>query len=84
MKNDHGRGTIRDNALAALVTSKAYQAKMEKPKKGKGSYMRKSKYKNSRKYSYREFFIMWGVFVHCRSLNTINNVTKSACNNAAM
>lgn len=57
MKNDHGRGTIRDNALAALVTSKAYQAKIEKPKKGKGSYARKSKHKNSRKYDdYREFF----------------------------
>lgn len=45
-KTDHGRGVIKDNALAALVTSKVYKSKVEPPKKGKGSqYNRKVKHK---------------------------------------
>lgn len=42
---DHGRGQVKDNAMAALVTSKVYRAKAEKPKKGKGSFKRKAKHK---------------------------------------
>lgn len=37
----HGRGTIRHNALEALVTSVMFRSKVEKPKKGKGAYSRK-------------------------------------------
>jgi alternative ribosome-rescue factor len=40
---DIGRGTINDNFLAALVTSKQYKMQVVKAKKGKGSYKRKAK-----------------------------------------
>lgn len=42
---DIGRGEIKDNALAALVTSKAFRPQVVKAKKGKGSYQRKDKHK---------------------------------------
>jgi len=45
-----GRGKIKDNFLAALVTSKVYKMQVVKAKKGKGSYQRKAK--NSRGESY--------------------------------
>ena len=38
-----GRGKIKDNFLAALVTSKLYKMQVVKAKKGKGSYQRKYK-----------------------------------------
>jgi len=38
-----GRGHIKDNFLAALVTSKIYKMQVVKAKKGKGSYQRKAK-----------------------------------------
>jgi len=40
MAHDHNRGKINHNAMAALVTSPLFKAKTEKPKKGKGSYVR--------------------------------------------
>ena len=45
-----GRGKIKDNFLAALVTSKVYKMQVVKAKKGKGSYQRKAK--NIRQESY--------------------------------
>jgi len=45
-----GRGQIKSNFLAALVTSKVYKMQVVKAKKGKGSYQRKAK--NSRGESY--------------------------------
>jgi alternative ribosome-rescue factor len=45
-----GRGQIKDNFLAALVTSKVYKMQVVKAKKGKGSYQRKAK--NTRGESY--------------------------------
>lgn len=47
---DLGRGKIKDNFLAALVTSKLYKMQVVKAKKGKGSYQRKAK--NLRRESY--------------------------------
>ncbi|ALO35674.1 alternative ribosome-rescue factor [Colwellia sp. MT41] len=38
-----GRGQIKDNFLAALVTSKLYKMQVVKAKKGKGSYQRNAK-----------------------------------------
>lgn len=49
-KTDLGRGKIKDNYLAALVTSKVYKMQVVKAKKGKGSYQRKAK--NVRRESY--------------------------------
>lgn len=47
---DTGRGRIKHNHLAALVTSKVYQTKVEKSQKGKGSYQRKEKHKGREPY----------------------------------
>lgn len=49
-KTDLGRGKIKDNFLAAIVTSKLYKMQVVKAKKGKGSYQRKAK--NVRRESY--------------------------------
>lgn len=38
--HEHGRGDVNHDALAALVTSKTFRSRVEKPKKGKGSYKR--------------------------------------------
>ncbi|MGB0834149.1 MAG: alternative ribosome rescue factor ArfA [Psychrobium sp.] len=48
--NDIGRGTIQDNFLAALVTSKQYKMQVVKAKKGKGSYQRKNKHVRRESY----------------------------------
>jgi alternative ribosome-rescue factor len=45
-----GRGEIKDNFLAALVTSKVYKLQVVKSKKGKGSYQRKDKHKGREPY----------------------------------
>ena len=47
---DIGRGKIKDNFLAALVTSKAYKVQIVKAKKGKGAYQRKAKFKGQESY----------------------------------
>ncbi|MFD2178117.1 ribosome alternative rescue factor ArfA [Veronia pacifica] len=39
----HHRGEIKDNALKALVTDRLFRVRVEKPKKGKGSYSRKGR-----------------------------------------
>lgn len=49
-ETDLGRGKIKDNFLAAVVTSKLYKMQVVKAKKGKGSYQRKAK--NIRQESY--------------------------------
>ena len=38
-----GRGSINDNFLAALVTSKVYKQRIVRAKKGKGAYQRKDR-----------------------------------------
>jgi len=43
IKQEHDKGEIKHNALAALVTSKVFLPKKEKVKKGKGSYSRKNR-----------------------------------------
>ena len=47
---DTGRGVIRDNALAALVTSKIFKPQVVKAKKGKGSYQRNKKHAGRESY----------------------------------
>ena len=49
-ETDMGRGIVKDNFLAALVTSKLYKMQIVQAKKGKGSYQRKAK--NIRQESY--------------------------------
>jgi alternative ribosome-rescue factor len=49
---DFGRGIIKDNALAAMVTSKLYKQQIIQAKKGKGSYQRKNKFSTKDQESY--------------------------------
>ncbi|WP_289847788.1 alternative ribosome-rescue factor A [Vibrio hepatarius] len=51
MRLEVGRGEIKDNALKALVTSPVFRARVEKAKKGKGSFNRKLKHKGKEPYS---------------------------------
>ncbi len=44
-ETEFGRGTIKDNALKAVVTSQLFKQRVEKAKKGKGSFSRKMKHK---------------------------------------
>ncbi|MGL4205529.1 MAG: alternative ribosome-rescue factor A [Aeromonadaceae bacterium] len=37
---EHGRGEIQDNALQALLSSPLFRQRIEKNRKGKGSYVR--------------------------------------------
>lgn len=44
------RGPIKDNFLAAIVTSKVYKMQVVKNKKGKGSFKRNFKHKGQESY----------------------------------
>ena len=46
-KYQHKRGEIKDNAIEALLHDPLFRQRVEKNKKGKGSYTRKGKNKNS-------------------------------------
>ncbi|MDN3682946.1 ribosome alternative rescue factor ArfA [Vibrio tapetis subsp. quintayensis] len=48
---EFGRGTIKDNALKAVVTSRLFTTRIEKAKKGKGSFQRKEKHRGKEPYS---------------------------------
>ena len=48
--SDLGRGEIKDNFLAALVTSKVYKLQVVKAKKGKGSFRRNNKHQGKEPY----------------------------------
>ena len=45
-----GRGTIKDNFLAAVVTSKLFKQQIISAKKGKGSFKRTQKNKGQESY----------------------------------
>ncbi len=47
--HQHERGTITDNALKAVVTSRLFTTRVVKAKKGKGSYKRQGR--NSKDYA---------------------------------
>ena len=47
---DTGRGVIKHNALAALVTSKVFKPQIVKAKKGKGAYKRNNKHSGQESY----------------------------------
>ena len=42
----HNKGTIKESAIKALVRDPLFSARVEKPKKGKGSYSRKNQKRN--------------------------------------
>ena len=42
----HQRGTIKDNAIQALLHDPLFRQRVEKKRKGKGSYQRKAKHAN--------------------------------------
>ena len=45
-----GRGAIKDNFLAAVVTSKLFKQQIISAKKGKGSFKRTQKHKGQESY----------------------------------
>ena len=45
-----GRGVIKDNFLAAVVTSTLYKQQIITAKKGKGAYQRTQKHKGQESY----------------------------------
>lgn len=48
--HEHQRGEIKDNAIKALVTSPLFKSRVEKAKKGKGSFRRKEKHQGREPY----------------------------------
>nr|WP_326483267.1 ribosome alternative rescue factor ArfA [Vibrio fluvialis] len=51
IETEFGRGTIKDNVLKAVVTSQLFRQRVEKAKKGKGSFSRKMKHRGKEPYS---------------------------------
>ncbi|AUI65504.1 MULTISPECIES: alternative ribosome-rescue factor A [Glaesserella] len=41
----HERGEIQDSAIKALVTDKLFRSRVERNRKGKGSYQRNAKHR---------------------------------------
>ncbi|AOW77281.1 alternative ribosome-rescue factor [Colwellia sp. PAMC 20917] len=50
LATDLGRGKIKDNFFAALVTSKVYKLQVVQAKKGKGSFKRSNKHQGREPY----------------------------------
>ncbi|HEJ9400030.1 TPA: ribosome alternative rescue factor ArfA [Proteus mirabilis] len=55
-KYQHQKGVIKDNALAALVHDPLFRQRVEKNKKGKGSYMRKAKHNKKGNWPFSFYF----------------------------
>jgi hypothetical protein len=60
----HTRGVIKDNAVMALLHDKLFRQRIEKKRKGKGSYQRKAKHAGKmfekpdyKFFDYRNFII---------------------------
>ena len=51
----HTKGQIKDNAIEALLHDPLFRQRVEKNKKGKGSYMRKGKHGNRGNYPCFDF-----------------------------
>ena len=61
---EHPRGVIKDNAVMALLHDKLFRQRVEKKRKGKGSYQRKAKHAGKmfekpdyKFFDYRNFII---------------------------
>ena len=61
---EHTRGVIKDNAVMALLNDKLFRQRVEKKRKGKGSYQRKAKHAGKmfekpdyKFFDYRNFII---------------------------
>ena len=61
---EHTRGVIKDNAVMALLHDKLFCQRIEKKRKGKGSYQRKAKHAGKmfekpdyKFFDYRNFII---------------------------
>lgn len=64
----HTKGVVKDNAVMALLHDKLFRQRVEKKRKGKGSYQRKAKYASNwfekpddKVFDFRNFII--GFFV---------------------
>ncbi|MEN3257761.1 alternative ribosome-rescue factor A [Sodalis endosymbiont of Spalangia cameroni] len=65
----HTKGTIQDNALAALLHDPLFRQRREKNKKGKGSYNRKHQQGKNWEASGKRFIdtVATGFLVCCRT-----------------
>ena len=61
---EHTRGVIKDNAVMALLHDKLFRQRVEKKRKGRGSYQRKAKHAGKmfekpdyKFFDYRNFII---------------------------
>ncbi|QKJ50630.1 ribosome alternative rescue factor ArfA [Providencia rettgeri] len=52
-KYQHKRGEIKDNAIVALLHDPLFRQRVEKNKKGKGSYTRKGKNNKAGNWEYQ-------------------------------
>ncbi|AHG86557.1 ribosome alternative rescue factor ArfA [Bibersteinia trehalosi] len=43
----HGRGEIKESAVKALVTDRLFHSRVERKRKGKGSYQRNAKHRKA-------------------------------------
>ena len=60
----HAKGVVKDNAVMALLHDKLFRQRVEKKRKGKGSYQRKAKHMGKffekpdyKFFDYRNFII---------------------------
>lgn len=66
----HTKGQIKDNAIEALLHDPLFRQRVEKNKKGKGSYMRKGKHGNQE---------LGGQWQESKSLFTTGLLLSDAC-----
>lgn len=66
----HTKGQIKDNAIEALLHDPLFRQRVEKNKKGKGSYMRKGKHGNGE---------LGGQWQESKSLFTTGLLLSGAC-----
>ena len=66
----HTKGVVKDNAVMALLHDKLFRQRVEKKRKGKGSYQRKAKYASNcfekpddKDFNFRNFIIWFFVSI---------------------
>ena len=71
----HTKGQIKDNAIEALLHDPLFRQRVEKNKKGKGSYMRKGKHGNRGNWEASgkkvNHFFTTGLLLSTASLRTV-------------
>ena len=61
----HQRGKINDSAVKALVTDPLFRTRVERNKKGKGSYQRHEKHKGANRGESPTDYFKWAFSLVC-------------------